>query len=84
MKCSMLSLFAMITIIAFGFTVVGPFVPSVQADSYTLIIHHYDVYLCPCGQTHYFYRGTSSGTMSHSSGITHSDPEHRYDYNYLP
>lgn len=84
MKFSLLSLFAVLTMIAFSITVIGPFVQPAQADSYTHIVYHYRLSgNCPgCGSPQYEYLGSSSGIMSHTGHITHSDPESSECYNH--
>ena len=74
-KFSLLSLFTVITLIAFGFTIVETFVPIANADPVRVPIYKYHDYYCSdCGYlVGYDLLDTGSAKLEHSTDVSHDE-----------
>lgn len=77
---------AILCILAVGFMTMGLLVPTVDADSYAIVVHSYTVYLCSgCGsEIRKEYNGSMGYTGYHTGSFNHSAimeyESNSYDY----
>lgn len=76
---------AILCILAVGFMTMGLLVPTVDANSYAIVVHSYTVYLCSvCGsEIRREYNGSMGYTGSHTGSFDHPAIMEYNSYSYV-